>query len=90
MSSVEENNISDLVSQFGGSDTNTGSTAVQIALLTKKINNLTEHLKINKKDYSGQRGLIKMVSQRRKLSKYLIKLDPVKYEKVRAELGLRK
>ena len=88
--SIAEKNTNEIVSQFGESENNTGSTEVQIALLTKKINNLTEHLKINKKDYSGQRGLIKMVSQRRKLSKYLIKINPEKYEKIKSELGLRK
>ena len=88
--SITDKNTSDIVKQFGESENNTGSTEVQIALLTKRINNLTEHLKINKKDYSGQRGLIKMVSQRRKLSKYLTKTDPQKYEKIKSELGLRK
>jgi len=88
--SIVEKNTNEIVKQFGESETNTGTTEVQIALLTKKINNLTEHLKSNKKDYSGQRGLIKMVSQRRKLSKYLVKTDPQKYEKIKSELGLRK
>ena len=84
----KENN--EIVKKFGNDESNTGTTEVQIALLTKKINNLTEHLKNNKKDYSGQRGLIKMVSQRRKLSKYLTKTDPQKYEKIKSDLGLRK
>ena len=89
MSILEKDN-NEIVKQFGNDESNTGTTEVQIALLTKKINNLTEHLKINKKDYSGQRGLIKMVSQRRKLSKYLTKTDPQKYEKIKSDLGLRK
>ena len=89
MSILEKEN-NEIVKQFGNDESNTGTTEVQIALLTKKINNLTEHLKNNKKDYSGQRGLIKMVSQRRKLSKYLTKTDPQKYEKIKSDLGLRK
>tara|TARA_Y100001968_G_scaffold216791_1_gene199522 strand:+ start:156 stop:425 length:270 start_codon:yes stop_codon:yes gene_type:complete len=88
--SIIEKTTDEIVKQFSENESNTGSTAVQIALLTKKINNLTEHLKINKKDFSGQRGLLKMVSQRRKLSKYLIKIDPAQYEKIKSELGLRK
>ncbi len=88
--SIVEKNKNEIVKQFGDNENDTGSTEVQIALLTKKINNLTEHLKNNKKDYSGQRGLIKMVSHRRKLSKYLVKIDPKKYEKIKSELGLRK
>ena len=88
--SIIEKTTDEIVKQFSDNASNTGSTAVQIALLTKKINNLTEHLKINKKDFSGQRGLLKMVSQRRKLSKYLIKIDPAQYEKIKSELGLRK
>ena len=81
---------SEIVKKFGSNDSDSGSTAVQIALITKKINNLTEHLKTNKKDYSSQRGLIKLVSQRRKLSKYLVKSNPNQYEELRNELGLRK
>ena len=83
-------NKNEIVKKFGSNESDSGSTAVQIALITKKINNLTEHLKVNKKDYSGQRGLIKMVSQRRKLSKYLVKTNPDQYEKLKSELGLRK
>ena len=83
-------NKNEIVKKFGSNESDSGSTAVQIALITKKINNLTEHLKANKKDYSGQRGLIKMVSQRRKLSKYLVKTNPDQYEKLKSELGLRK
>ena len=88
--SIQDKTTKEIVKEFGMKDLNSGSTEVQIALLTKKINNLTEHLKANKKDFSGQRGLIKMVSQRRKLSKYLIKTDPQKYEKIKKDLGLRK
>ena len=80
--SIIDKTTADIVKEFGGNDSNTGSAEVQIALLTKKINNLTEHLKNNKKDYSGQRGLLKMVSQRRKLAKFLTKIDSSKYEKI--------
>ena len=68
----------------------TGSPAVQIALLTERISYLTEHLKIKKKDYASQRGLLKMVSQRRKLLTYLKRTDFAKYTEHMAKLNIRK
>jgi small subunit ribosomal protein S15 len=68
----------------------TGSADVQIALLTKRINELTEHLKINLKDHSSRRGLLKMVAQRRRLLDYLKKTASDRYLAVLAKLGLRK
>ena len=88
--SIIDKSSKEIIKEFGSTEQDTGSTEVQIALLTKKINNLTVHLKVNRKDYSSQRGLIKLVSQRRKLSKYLTKIDPQKYEKIKSDLGLRK
>ena len=68
----------------------TGSSDVQIALLTSRINELTEHLQKNKKDHSSRRGLLQMVSQRRKLLDYLKRSDVDKYRSVIERLGLRK
>jgi len=71
-------------------DTDTGSPEVQVALLTERINLLTEHLKIHKKDHSSRLGLLKLVSQRRKLLDYLNRKDYARYKKTIERLGLRK
>ena len=68
----------------------TGSPEVQIAILTKRINDLTEHLKIHKKDHHSRRGLLKMVGHRRNLLNYLIKKDIERYRAIIAKLGIRK
>ena len=68
----------------------TGSPEVQIAVLTKRINDLTEHLKVNKKDHHSRRGLLKMVGRRRNLLAYLQKKDIERYRAIVAKLGLRK
>lgn len=68
----------------------TGSPEVQIAVLTKRINDLTEHLKTHKKDHHSRRGLLKMVGQRRNLLNYLTKVDIERYRAIIAELGIRK
>ena len=68
----------------------TGSPEVQIALLTKKINDLTEHLKIHRKDHASRRGLLKMVGTRAALLKYVSKKDVMRYQKIISRLGLRK
>ena len=67
----------------------TGSPEVQIAILTKRINDLTEHLKVNKKDHHSRRGLLKMVGHRRNLLNYLMKKDSARYRAIVAKLGLR-
>ena len=79
-----------LIDEFGSNAENTGSTEVQIALLTKRIEQLTEHFKINKKDHNSRRGLLKLVGQRRKLLKYLQRTDLEKYREILARLNLRK
>ena len=79
-----------VVTKFGASDKDTGSTEVQIALITKRINFLTEHFKQHKKDHNSRRGLLKLVGQRRKLLKYLKRADLEKYRKILDELSLRK
>ena len=71
-------------------ETDTGSPEVQIAILTKRINDLTEHLKVHKKDHHSRRGLLKMVGQRRSLLNYLIKVDIERYRSIIARLGIRK
>ena len=76
--------------QFQRHERDTGSSEVQIATLTKKIEALTEHLKANKKDNSSRYGLIRMVNNRRKLLDYLKKTNEESYKKILADLGLRK
>ena len=71
-------------------ENDTGSPEVQIAILTKRINDLTEHLKVHKKDHHSRRGLLKMVGQRRSLLNYLTKVDIERYRSVIARLGIRK
>ena len=71
-------------------ETDTGSTEVQIALLTARINHLTEHLKTHQNDHHSRRGLLKMVGQRRGLLKYLEKTDVERYRSLIGRLGLRK
>ena len=71
-------------------DGDTGSPEVQIAILTRRINDLTEHLKIHKKDHHSRRGLLKMVGQRRGLLNYLMKKDIERYRELIKKLGIRK
>ena len=71
-------------------ENDTGSPEVQIAILTKRINDLTEHLKEHKKDHHSRRGLLKMVGQRRNLLNYLQKVDIERYRTLIARLGIRK
>jgi small subunit ribosomal protein S15 len=77
------------VTKYGRHDRDTGSTTVQVALLTARINSLTEHFRTHSKDYHGQRGLLRMVSQRRRLLEYLKRTDLARYRHLIEELGLR-
>ena len=81
---------SEIISKFARHEGDTGSSEVQIALLTARINHLNEHLKINKKDHHSRRGLLLMVGQRRGLLDYLKKTDIESYRSLLAALGLRK
>lgn len=81
---------SENVKKFGKSGNDTGSTPVQIALLTERIKDLSAHLKANKKDNSSTRGLLKMVGQRRRLLNYLKKKDLTGYTTILKQLDLRK
>lgn len=87
---VAKERKAELVKQFGKEETDTGSSEVQIALLTARINDLQTHFKANPKDYAGKRGLLMMVGQRRRLLRYVKNRDINKYRKLIAELGLRK
>jgi small subunit ribosomal protein S15 len=80
----------EIKNEFKRSEQDTGSVEVQAALLTTRIKELTEHLKIYKKDQSSRRGLIMMVNKRRKLLSYLQKKDDARYKELIAKLGLRK
>ncbi|MGB3767662.1 MAG: 30S ribosomal protein S15 [Phormidesmis sp.] len=71
-------------------ETDTGSVDVQIAMLTDRINTLSQHLQKNKKDYSSRRGLMKMIGQRKRLLAYLTKQDPERYKALIQKLGIRR
>ena len=78
------------VKEFGENDKDTGSTSVQIAHFTKRINKINDHLKNMKKDHSTRRGLLSLVSKRRKLLKYLKKSNLNEYTEIREKLNIRK
>ncbi len=79
-----------LIEEYKTHDGDTGSAEVQIALLTKRINDLTEHLKVHKNDHHSRRGLLKMVGHRRNLLAYLQKIDIERYRSIISRLGIRK
>ena len=80
----------EIVGRFGKDENDTGSPEVQVALLTERINHLTEHLREHKKDHHSRRGLLMLVGQRRRLLNYLAKNDLEGYRALIAELGLRR
>ena len=80
----------EIIEQYRVHESDTGSPEVQIALLTKRINHLTEHLKTHRKDHSSRRGLLKMVGRRASLLKYLANQDRGRYQAVIERLGIRK
>jgi len=90
MSSLTQERKQEIVSKFGTGPTDTGSAKVQIALLTARINDLTEHLREHKKDHHSRRGLLMIVGQRRRLLNYLQRRDLEGYRALVRELGLRK
>ncbi len=79
-----------IVTKYGQTASDTGRDAVQVALLTARISQLTEHLKSNRKDYSSKRGLLKLVGRRKRLLSYIERNDVQRYRELIAELGLRK
>ena len=80
----------EIINTFRRDEKDTGSSEVQIALLTERINELTEHLKVHKKDNHSRRGMLKMVGKRRNLLNYLAKKDEAAYKALVEKLGLRK
>lgn len=80
----------EIINIYKRDEKDTGSPEVQVALLTERINELTEHLKVHKKDNHSRRGLLKMVGKRRNLLNYLAKKDVQRYRDIIAKLGLRK
>lgn len=79
-----------IIGQYKLHETDTGSPEVQIALLTERVNHLTEHLKLHSKDFHSRRGLLMMVGRRRRLLDYLMKTDIASYRQLITELGLRR
>lgn len=80
----------ELIKEYSKGDGDTGSPEVQIAILTTRINNLTEHMRANKKDHSTKRGLIGLVSRRRRLLDYLRQIEPDRYLDIIGRLNIRK
>ena len=79
-----------IIEEYRSHEKDTGSTGLQVALLTERINELTEHLKIHRHDFHSQRGLLKLVGQRRRLLNYLKREDVAQYRELIGKLGLRK
>ena len=88
--SVTKEKIEKLTKEFGEKENDTGSTKTQIAVLTERIKNITSHLKNNKKDHSGRRGLVILVSKRRKLLNYLRRTNVNSYKSILEKLNIRK
>ena len=86
---VTKERKAEIVKEFGKTENDTGSAAVQVALLTERIKGLTEHLKVNKKDHHTRRGLLMLVGQRRRLLVYIKKHDVDEYRDIIAKLGIR-
>ncbi len=90
MPGVEQEKKAELVQKYRTHEKDTGSPEVQVALLSERINMLTEHFKIHKKDHHSRRGLLKLVGQRRRLLDYLKRKDVNRYKKLIENLGIRK
>jgi small subunit ribosomal protein S15 len=80
----------ELIGTYKQKDNDTGSPEVQIAILTERIKNITDHLKTHKKDHTTRRGLLMLVGRRNTLLKYLLKREPARYKEIIGKLGLRK
>ena len=90
MMSIDKNQKINIIKDFGNNETDSGSADVQVAILTERIKNLTEHLKIHKKDFGSRRGLLSMVGQRRNLLKYIKNKNQDRYSNLIKKLGLRR
>ena len=88
--SISKEKTQELIKEYNSDNLNTGKTEGQIAILTERINNITDHLKTNKKDNSSRRGLIILVSKRRKLLNYMKKNNKTNYKPLIEKLGIRK
>ncbi len=82
-------NKAEIIAKYSRGENDTGSTEIQVALTTARIKYLTEHLKINKKDHSSRLGLLKLVGQRRRLMRYLKKVDLKRWATIKADMGIR-
>ncbi|HVI40285.1 MAG TPA: 30S ribosomal protein S15 [Anaerovoracaceae bacterium] len=87
---IDQTKKAEIINEYKTKEGDTGSPEVQVAILTYRINDLNEHLKIHKKDHHSRRGLLKMVGQRRNLLNYLKNKDVARYRDLIARLGLRK
>tara|TARA_B100001250_G_scaffold92221_1_gene76749 strand:- start:63 stop:332 length:270 start_codon:yes stop_codon:yes gene_type:complete len=87
--SISKEEKKEIITNLGKNNEDSGSTEVQIGIMTHRIRSLTDHVKVNKKDRHTRRGLVRLVSKRKKLLKYLIKTNPTSYVKLIKELGIR-
>ena len=90
MMSIDKNQTTKIIKDYGSNETDSGSADVQVAILTERIKNLTEHLKKHKKDFGSRRGLLSMVGQRRNLLKYIKNKNEDRYTNLIKKLGLRR
>jgi len=90
MMSIDKNQTIKIINDFGSNEKDSGSADVQVAILTERIKNLTEHLKIHKKDFGSRRGLLSMVGQRRNLLNYIKNKNEDRYTNLIKKLGLRR
>ena len=88
--SITKERKSDVIADFSRNEADTGSSEVQIAVLTERINNLTEHLREHKQDHTSRRGLLALVSTRRRLLRYMQRTEPAVYRELLGRLNLRK
>ena len=88
--SIEKEKTVEIIKGYGSNEKDSGSASVQVAILTERIKNLTEHLKIHKKDFGSRRGLLSMVGQRRNLLQYIKKKNDASYQELIKDLGLRR
>ena len=87
--SLTQEKKQEIISKYQAHETDTGSSNLQVALLTARINELTEHLKANKKDHSSRRGLLKLIGQRKRLLSYIRRKNPQGYQDLIQKLGIR-
>ncbi len=90
MMSIDKNQTIKIINDFGNNEKDSGSADVQVAILTERIKNLTEHLKMHKKDFGSRRGLLSMVGQRRNLLNYIKNKNEDRYTNLIKKLGLRR